>query len=188
MRTSTGSRRSAVAGAWLLSAMAGGAVTGCASGAGSGAGVRPLVASGTWRRDRPAEDSVQTGYSGVQDRRRLTGSVASISGDETRTQHMVRVEELLQRLPGVLVTPRGDGSYAIAIRGASSMSSFGRTDPLFVIDGVPVADGATVLNGISPQDIERIDVLKDAEASIYGSRSGNGVILVRTRHAKIVKE
>ena len=188
MRTSTGSRRSAVAGAWMLSAMVGGAVTGCAGGARPVAGVAPVATSGTRLRDWPAEDSVQTGYSPVQGRRRLTGSVASISGDETRTQHMMRVEELLQRLPGVSVTPHGDGSFSVVIRGASAMSAYGRTDPLFVIDGMPAADGTTVLNSLSPQDIERIDVLKDAEASIYGSRSGNGVILIRTRHAKINQE
>ena len=130
---------------------------------------------------------MQIGY-GVQGRRRTTGSVGSVSGDEARTQHMVRTEELLMRVPGVVVTPHSDGSYSVVIRGAATLSSFGRTDPLFVIDGLAVNDGVGVLNSIPPQDVERIDVLKDAEASIYGSRAANGVILVRTRHAKLPQE
>ncbi|GJG86151.1 hypothetical protein tb265_13320 [Gemmatimonadetes bacterium T265] len=173
MRTSTETRRCAVAGVWAAAVVAG-----CASGGAQLAGVRRTARAG---------DSVQVGY-GAQDRRRTTGSVSSVSGDEARTQHMTRVEELLQRVPGVVVTPRGDGSYSVVIRGASTLSAYSRADPLFVIDGQPVADGVGVLNSIPPQDVERIDVLKDAEASIYGSRSANGVILIRTRHAKVVRD
>ena len=188
MRTNTEDRRSTVAGVWMLSAVAGVVIAGCASGARPAVGGRPVAEAAVRQRNRPAEDSVQTGYSPVQARRHLTGSVASVSGDETRTQHIVRVEELLQRLPGVTVTRRGDGNYAIAVRGASSLSTYSNAEPLFVLDGMPVADGTALLNGLSPQDIERIDVLKDSEASIYGARSANGVILIRTRHAKIVRE
>ncbi|HEY0779436.1 MAG TPA: TonB-dependent receptor plug domain-containing protein [Gemmatirosa sp.] len=165
---------------------------GCASGgaaAGATAGATAPAPSRTvaGRAGTRPSDSVQVGY-GMQDRRHTTGSVASVSGDETRTQHMVRVEELLQRVPGVMVTPHGDGSYSVVVRGSTSLTSTVHSDPLFVIDGVPVNDGVGVLNSIAPQDVERIDVLKDAEASIYGSRAANGVILVRTRHMRPVRE
>lgn len=185
MRTSTGSRRCAVAGAWMAALVGGG--SGCASGtAGGAADARPLDVGARLGRGG-GDDSIQVGY-GNQDRRRMTGSVGSVSGNDARTQHMVRVEELLQRVPGVVVTPRGDGRYSVVVRGASTLSAYTNADPLFVIDGMPAADGVGILNSISPQDIDRIDVLKDSEASIYGSRAANGVILVRTRHAKIVRE
>ncbi len=181
MRTSTGGWRCAVA--WVV-------VAGCASGGSGGAtrganDPRPVAVRGATdgsSRTR-LDDSVQVGY-GMQQRRQMTGSVASVSGDDARTQHMMRTEELLMRVPGVMVTPHSDGSYSVVIRGVSTLSPFARTDPLFVIDGMAVNDGVGVLNSIPPQDVERIDVIKDAEASIYGSRAANGVILVRTRHAR----
>ncbi len=140
--------------------------------------------SGVGRTVARFDDSVQVGY-GMQGRRRMTGSVSSVSGDVTRAQHVVRVEELLLRVPGVAVSPRGDGTYSVVVRGAATLSQYGNTDPLVVIDGMPVSNGLGALHGMSPEDVDRIDVLKDADASIYGSRGGNGVILVRTRHAKL---
>ncbi len=183
MRTGTRERRSAVASVWAAGMVMMVAV-GCASGAvrtrgGEVVGPGPAVAAVTGRDI----DSVQVGY-GNQARRRMTGSVSSVSGDVVRSQHVTRVEELLLRVPGVVVTPRGDGTYSISVRGSTTLGGFSQTEPLFVIDGLPVVDGLAVLRGMSPTDVERIDVLKDAEASIYGSRSANGVILVRTRHAK----
>jgi TonB-dependent SusC/RagA subfamily outer membrane receptor len=53
-----------------------------------------------------------------------------------------------------------------------------------VLDGVPLPVGVGALNGVSPQDVARIDVLKDAEAAVYGSQAANGVILVRTRRGR----
>ncbi len=190
MRTSTRvGQVVVVAGGWAVS------VAGCAGGGGANAPAeapRPVearasaAARGGMLRG-PMDDSVQVGY-GSQGRRRTTGSVGSVSGDETHTQHMTRVEELLERIPGVRVTPRGDGTYAVVVRGSTSLSAASQSDPLFVIDGVPVSDGVGVLNAIAPQDVERIDVLKDSEASIYGSRAANGVILVRTRHARVGRD
>ncbi len=188
MRTSTRGRQCAVVGGWVAVV----SVVGCASGGaragGVGPGVSPEVAANVAalnaRRLRgAADDSVQVGY-GVMGRRRMTGSVSSVSGDAARTQHMLRIEELLQRVPGVVVSPRGDGSYSVRIRGATTLNAYSTADPLVVVDGLPVAGGTGVLNTIAPEDVDRIDVLKDAEASIYGSRSANGVILVRTRHMK----
>lgn len=196
MRTSTrGVRRGAVAGGWAaVAALVW--VGGCARRQGTAAeGVRPVSdkpAAGRSAAGRGAaaggryaggpNDSVPIGYGSVE-RRRMTGSVATVSGDVTRTQRVLRVEELLYRVPGVTVVPRGDGSYSITIRGRATLG-YNNTDPLFVVDGMPVENGIAVFRSLAPEDVERIDVIKDAEASIYGSRSANGVILVRTRHAK----
>lgn len=180
----TGTRRGAVAVGWAAAM----AVVGCASGTGSGVGARPVVVgAGVERRVARFDDSVQVGY-GMQGRRRMTGSVSSVSGDVVRAQHVVRVEELLMRVPGVAVSPRSDGTYSVIVRGAATLSPYGNTDPLVVIDGMPVSNGLGALRAMAAEDVERIDVLKDAEASIYGSRSANGVILVRTRHMKPSQE
>ena len=97
-----------------------------------------------------------------------------------------RVEELIQgRVPGVQVTPTGDGDYTIRIRGSKSV--LGSDTPLYVIDGVQVrAQGIlSALAGISPQSVARIDVLKDAGAtSIYGVLGGNGVIVITTKRGR----
>lgn len=79
--------------------------------------------------------------------------------------------------------PGGDGS-TIRIRGINSLSG-GNTSPLVVIDGVPQRAGG--LDRINPNDVESVSVLKDASAAIYGSRAGNGVILVTTKQGKIGK-
>ncbi len=189
MRTSTRERWGAVVGVGAALVVV---AAGCASGAGrtpSGAsvGAPPSPASDAAVVTARADDSVQVGY-GKQDRRRMTGSVSSVSGDVVKSQHVTRVEELLLRVPGVVVTPRGDGTYSIRVRGATTLSAYSGSEPLFVIDGMPVVDGLSLLRGMSPEDVERIDVLKDAEASIYGSRSANGVILVRTRHATLTPQ
>jgi TonB-dependent SusC/RagA subfamily outer membrane receptor len=131
---------------------------------------------------RPSKpDQVEVGY-GTQSRRSLTGSIASLEGDQMAAR-ATRVEELFQgRLAGVDVTRRGDG-YSVRVRGATGLMS--DAEPLYVIDGVPVtalSPGAALI-GIDPASVSRIDVLKDAgSTAIYGSRGMNGVILITTRH------
>ena len=93
-------------------------------------------------------------------------------------------------------SPGGRGSK-ITIRGFSSLNQKGVNDgtPLFVIDGVPVTSGSSEstgginpLSGLDPSSIESVQVLKDAaSASLYGSRAGNGVILVTTKKGKAGK-
>lgn len=124
---------------------------------------------------------VDVGY-GTQDPSRTTGAVESISADELAGVPYTRVEEMIAaRLPGVEVTRDGRGEYRIRIRGLSSHNA--GNDPLIVVDGVPASD-VHVLASIQPQDVQRIDVLKDAaSAAIYGSRGANGVILITTRRA-----
>ena len=130
-------------------------------------------------------DEVNIGYS-TQDRRDVTGSVASATGEEMLVdQRSGRVEEMLiGRFPGVDVTRLANGDYTIRIRGSRSL--LGSNEPLVVIDGVPSAlSPGNALAALTPQNVARIDVLKDAGATAaYGSRGANGVILVTTRRGR----
>ncbi len=90
---------------------------------------------------------------------------------------------LASHVAGVMVTRTPDGGIAVRIRGNSSISS--NMEPLYVIDGVAINPGpGGALLGINPRDIATIEVLKDAASlSFYGLRAGNGVILIKTKHA-----
>ena len=91
------------------------------------------------------------------------------------------IEELLKdRVAGVTVT-QGQGGLVVRIRGVSSF--YGNNEPLYVLDDVPITPGpGGVLRGISPYDIESINVLKDpADTALYGVRGANGVILIKTK-------
>lgn len=94
------------------------------------------------------------------------------------------VEKYLQaRSAGVVISRGADGGIAVRIRGSTSF--MGNAEPLYILDGVPFAPGAGGgLTGINPYDIESIRVLKDAaDITMYGSRGGNGVIVIRTKRA-----
>lgn len=147
-------------------------------------------------------DVVIVGY-GRQSRRNVVGSISSVSGRELTEAPAPSFEAALQgKAAGVQVTV-GSGmagsASLIRIRGAASISAAG--DPLYVIDGIPVtqdyfmnrANGSNwgggfnnnPLASINPEDIENIEILKDAAAtSIYGSRGANGVILITTKRAR----
>ena len=127
-----------------------------------------------------SDDEVQVGY-GTQDRDELTGAVSSIRGEDAGREVTSIIDLMEGRLPGVTVRRLGNGDVSIRVRGASSFMGGG--EPLFVIDGRPVMTPASsALMAISPRDIVRIDVLKDAGATaIYGSRGANGVIVITTR-------
>ncbi|HEX2191524.1 MAG TPA: TonB-dependent receptor plug domain-containing protein [Longimicrobiaceae bacterium] len=124
-------------------------------------------------------DLVPVGY-GVQPVRQLTGSVASLVVRDAPGPRVAHVEQMLMgRFAGVEVRPRPDGSFSVRVRGTGTL--LGSTEPLYVVDGVPLPVGST-LRGISPHDVARIDVLKDAgSTAIYGVRGANGVVLVTTR-------
>ena len=85
------------------------------------------------------------------------------------------------KAPGLTVTRAPDGSLALQIRGPSSIQA--NTEPLFVIDDVPVRAGpGGALTGVNPHDIESIRVLKDpADTAIYGMQGANGVIVIKTK-------
>ena len=93
------------------------------------------------------------------------------------------IKALSAKVPGVWVSMTADGSLAIRVRGASSISN--NTEPLYIIDGTEVQPGPRgALNGINPHDIASIEVLKDAASlSFYGVRAANGVIVIKTKQA-----
>ena len=101
-----------------------------------------------------------------------------------RDQNSQQVEELLVgRFPGVQVLQTASGGLAVRIRGANSLS--GSTQPLYVVDGMPVQVGPEGLVGLNPRDIARIEVLKDAvQLAEYGVQGGNGVVRITTKRAR----
>lgn len=128
---------------------------------------------------------VVIGY-GTQKRTDLTGSLSSVSNDKLVNTHLsTATQALYGQLPGVDIVTSGTkpgGGADIMIRGQNTIKSGtdlnGINPPLYVVDGIFVSS----INDISPNDIERIDVLKDASSTaIYGSRGANGVIIVTTR-------
>ncbi len=92
------------------------------------------------------------------------------------------LEKILQgRVAGVTVSRASDGGIAVRIRGATSI--YGNSEPLYVLDGMPIQPGPNgTLSGINPSDIDSIKVLKDvAETALYGVRGANGVIVIKTK-------
>ena len=125
---------------------------------------------------------VVVGYGTVQ-KKDLTGAVASVSGEQVENQPAVRVDQLLQgKIAGAQITSVSGAPWArstIRIRGGNSLQ--GNNEPLWVIDGF-IAGTDFDLNSINANDIESIEVLKDATSlAIYGTRGANGVILVTTK-------
>ena len=137
------------------------------------------------------DEVVVIGYGSVK-REDMTGSITAIKSEELNRGAMVNTQDMLKgKVPGLLITP-GDGGpgagSTIRIRGAASLKA--SNDPLIIIDGVPIANGAgsgmsNPLDMVNPNDIESFTVLKDASsAAIYGSRASNGVIMITTKKGK----
>jgi len=128
------------------------------------------------------EDVVVVGY-GTMKRRDLTGAVASVTGETLAKNPVSNVAQALQgQLPGVSVMSqdgRPGGTTSIRVRGGGSITQ--SNDPLYIVDGIAVRD----INAIPADNIESIDVLKDAASTaIYGARGANGVILITTKGSK----
>ena len=151
----------------------------------------PVPPSGTIRvillqKDNRLNEVVVTGYQ-MQKKADLTGAVSVVDvGDMKKQSSPNPVQSLQGKVAGMVVTTDGTPSgsnTAIRIRGIGTLNN---NDPLFIIDGVPTTGGMHELN---PNDIETIQVLKDASAaSIYGSRAANGVIIITTRKGKTGKQ
>jgi TonB-linked SusC/RagA family outer membrane protein len=128
------------------------------------------------------QEIVVTGY-GTQQRRDVTGAVASVDAEDLTPIATSSVEQMLQgRVAGVQITPKSGGpgdSVIVRIRGVGTLNN---ASPLYVVDGMLLDDIAFV----SPSDIASLEVLKDASATaIYGSRGANGVIIVTTKRGAV---
>jgi TonB-dependent SusC/RagA subfamily outer membrane receptor len=114
--------------------------------------------------------------------RALAGTtVTSDDLDQNPTQSIERA--LQGHVAGVIITQNAEGGISVRIRGQTTIN--GNTEPLFVIDGLPIQAGpGGALVGINPHDIASIEVLKDAASlAFYGVRGANGVILIKTKHS-----
>lgn len=122
------------------------------------------------------------GYGSIEEHQ-VTGSVATLRSEDIQATQPHSLAEMLARIPGVRVTMLGDPYPAMSVRiRGSTNSMIGGEEPLFVLDGMPIASGGGELRGLNPNVIESITVLKDAGATaIYGSRAANGVILIKTK-------
>jgi TonB-linked SusC/RagA family outer membrane protein len=121
---------------------------------------------------------VVVGY-GIQKKSLVTGAISSVKADDIKNSSVTRAEQALQgRTAGVTVLPTSGApgaSLKVRIRGTSSQ---GNVNPLYIVDGVKTGD----INYLDPNDIERMEILKDgASCAIYGSEGGNGVVIITTK-------
>ena len=151
------------------------------------------------------EVTVSTGYWEVE-KKYNPGNIARVDSKTIEQQPVANPLQSIQgRMAGVLVTQQTglpSGGFSIQIRGQNSLrqGAIGVNDPLYIVDGVQfpatsiggriggiLQDNVNPLSGINPNDIESIEVLKDADATaIYGSRGANGVVLIKTKNGKSV--
>ena len=148
--------------------------------------------------NKQLNEVVVTGYGAQQERRDIIGSIATVKSSDYKDQPIIGVDQALQgRAAGVQVSQNSGtpgGGISVRVRGAASIGA--SNEPLYVVDGLPINTGNTTqlgsgnqqtngLNDINPNDIESIEVLKDAaSAAIYGSRASNGVVLITTKRGK----
>ena len=149
------------------------------------------------------DEVVVTGYQ-VVDKRELTSSVATIEARELEKMNVLTVDQMLEgKAPGLMITNlSATPGAASKVRVRASGTFTGSQEPLWVIDGIPYEDPVPLsaaeinsfdqvnlignaLTGLNPQDIESINILKDASATaIYGTRAANGVIVITTKRGK----
>jgi len=138
------------------------------------------------------KEVVVVGY-GTQRRGDVTAAISNVNMDDVQSIALTSVDQAIQgRVPGVTVTQAAGGApgggLQVNIRGIGTINS---ETPLYVIDGIPIQESgrdqlsSTILNSLNPNDIESIDILKDASAAaIYGSRASGGVVIITTKRGK----
>ncbi|KYP13835.1 TonB-dependent receptor [Flavihumibacter sp. CACIAM 22H1] len=145
--------------------------------------------------DKDLQEVVVVGYGAAVKRKEITGNIATVKGDAIANRPVQSFDQALGgRAPGVQITiPSGvlNAPPVFRVRGTNSISL--SSQPLIVVDGIPMFSGdasstsaaGNALASINPNDIESIDIAKDAAASaIYGSRASNGVIFITTKKGK----
>ena len=130
----------------------------------------------------PDSDLVPVAY-GTMERKNVTGAVASVPVSDNLSGRYATLADMLQgQAPGVEVRRTASG-VSVRIRGTGTLN--GSTEPLYVIDGLPIFSAGGGGPSISPSDVARIEILKDAGAlSLYGSRGANGVIVITTKRGR----
>ena len=150
--------------------------------------------------ERQLSEVVVVGY-GTQERREVTGATAKVTSEELQNLPVLGVDQAMQgRAAGVQISQNSGtpgGGISVRVRGSSSISA--SNQPLYVVDGVPLTTGdysqlgyggqsVNAIADLNPNDIESIDILKDASAAaIYGSRAANGVVLITTKRGSTQK-
>ena len=150
-----------------------------------------MTASSGWNRPAGAFAMVALGFltsacgapstpKGAKPPEPVSRSVANVENEKGKS-----VEELFAgRFPGVQVFRLASGGVSIRIRGGGN-TFYGSSEPLYVVDGVPVQSETSGLLFLNPSDISEIEVLKDAaQTAIYGVQGANGVVLITTKTAK----
>lgn len=149
---------------------------------------------------RALSEIVVVGY-GTQERRDITGAIASADARQIENRPVPNALEAIQgQVAGVQIqstSGRPGAGMMVRVRGRASIGGAGANEPLYVIDGVPISNvsdtqigsaaepGPSPLANLNPEDIESIQVLKDAAAAaIYGSRASNGVVLITTKRGR----
>jgi len=141
------------------------------------------------------DEVVVIGY-GTQKRRDVTGAISSVKAEELESVPVLTLESALQgRAAGVQITQSGGVPGAPSVVKIRGISSINNDEPLYIIDGIPIQQnsqavrtGSSPLNSINPNDIESIDILKDASAAaIYGARASAGVVVITTKRGKAGK-
>lgn len=126
------------------------------------------------------DEVVVIGYGSMQ-RKDVTSSITSVKAEDLNVGVVTSPAQMLQgKVPGLTVANTSDpnGSASISLRGASSLRTGEAMEPYYVVDGVP----GVSISLVAPEDIESIDVLRDASATaIYGSKAANGVIIITTK-------
>lgn len=165
----------------------------------AGNGLNPLVIHFS-RSTNTLNETVILGYTSVK-RKDITGAVSSVGASTIANIPNVTIEKAMEgRMPGVHVTQNSGtpgGGIDVRVRGTTSING---TQPLYIIDGVPVTtgdpsqidvggQGLNALSQINPNDIQSIEVLKDAATeAMYGARAANGVVLITTKSGSFGKE
>jgi TonB-dependent SusC/RagA subfamily outer membrane receptor len=126
--------------------------------------------------NKGAEKVVDDGY-GERQAKDANQSNVMVKPNEDRKSNM-SLDDMIRRLPGVQVSGSGPGAR-IKVSGSESFNA--NTDPLFVVNGTPAANYAQVFSAVNPNEISSLSVLKGSDATIYGTRGANGVIVIRTK-------
>ncbi len=155
---------------------------------------------------KPVDDVVITGYQTI-DRSKLTSAVTTLKMEDINNPGMTTIDQMLEgKVPGMIFTQNSGqvgASPSLRVRGTSTI--LGNREPLWVLDGIVLSDPVNVdpqqindpdfvnllgnaISGLNPNDIQQIDVLKDASATaLYGAKAGNGVIVITTKKGTVGK-